>query len=336
MKEALFYVKKGSALQCNICPHNCIIAENKRGFCGVRENQKGKLYLLVYGKPVSVCIDPIEKKPLFNFLPGSKVFSIGTVGCNLRCLHCQNWQISQEKDIIGEDMMPEDVVNEALNEDCEGIAYTYTEPTIFYEYVLDTAKLARKKGLKNIMVTNGYINQEPLKELYKYIDAANVDLKGFTEKFYKEITSSSLAPVLEAIKTISKIKTCHLEITNLIIPTLNDDMKKIKEMCVWIKDNVGTDIPLHFSRFFPFYKLEHLPPTPPETLKKARDIALETGLKFVYVGNILLKDSENTYCPKCKKLLIERIGFGITKNNIKEGKCSCGEEIPGVWKPQKS
>jgi pyruvate formate lyase activating enzyme len=332
MKEALFYEKKGQLLQCHICPHNCTIAENKRGFCGVRENQKGKLYLLVYGKPVSICVDPVEKKPMFHFLPASKVYSIGTVGCNLRCLHCQNWQISQERDIIGEKLMPEDVVEEALNADCGSIAYTYTEPTIFYEYVLDTAKLARKKGLKNIMVTNGYINQEPLKELYRYIDAANVDLKGFTEKFYKEITSSSLAPVLETLKTIKSMKTCHLEITNLIIPTLNDDMEKIKEMCVWIKDNLGTDVPLHFSRFFPFYRLEHLPPTPPETLNKARDIAINTGLKFVYVGNILLKDSENTYCPKCKKLLIERIGFEITKNNMEGGRCSCGEEIPGVWK----
>jgi pyruvate formate lyase activating enzyme len=331
MKEALFYEKKDSILQCHICPHNCIIAEKQRGFCGVRENQNGKLYSIAYGRPVSVCIDPIEKKPLFHFLPGSKVYSFGTVGCNLRCKHCQNWQISQEKEIIGEKLTPEEIVENALKENCEGIAYTYTEPTVFYEYVYDTARLARKKDLKNIIVTNGYINQEPLKKLYRYIDAANVDLKGFTEKFYREITSSNLAPVLETIKTISKMKTCYLEITNLIIPTLNDDMKTIKEMCVWIKENVGENVPLHFSRFFPFYKLEHLPPTPAETLEKARKIALETGLKFVYVGNILLKDSENTYCPKCKELLIERIGFKITKNNIKEGKCSCGENIPGVW-----
>jgi len=332
MKEAMFYEKKGQGLQCHICPHNCVIAEGKRGFCGVRENRDGKLYLLVYGKPVSVCIDPVEKKPLFHFLPGSKVYSIGTVGCNLRCQHCQNWQISQERDIIGEDLSPEKVVENALDEGCSGIAYTYNEPTIFYEYVYDTARLARKKGLKNIMVTNGYINQEPLKKLYKYIDAANVDLKGFTERFYKDIPSSSLAPVLETLKTIKGMENCWLEITTLIIPTLNDDIKTIKEMCIWTKENLGDKTPLHFSRFFPFYKLEHLPPTPPETLIKARDIALKTGLKFVYVGNILLEESENTCCQKCKRLLIERKGFSITKNKVKDGRCSCGEIIPGIWK----
>ena len=233
---------------------------------------------------------------------------------------------------MGETLTPEQVVENALKEGCNSIAYTYTEPTIFYEYAYDTARLARKKGLKNVMVTNGYINQEPLKKLYRYIDAANVDLKGFTEKFYKEITSSSLAPVLETLKTINKMENCWLEITNLVIPALNDDMKTIKEMCVWLKENLGDSVPLHFSRFFPFYKLEHLPPTPPETLIKARKIALGTGLKFVYVGNILLENSENTYCPKCRELLIERIGFAVTKNKIKDGKCSCGEIMPGIWK----
>lgn len=331
MKEAMFYEKKNSNLQCRICPHNCIIAENKRGFCGVRENQKGRLFNLVYARPVSVCIDPIEKKPLFHFFPGTDVYSIGTVGCNLRCKHCQNWQISQEKDIIGEDISPEEVVENAITNNCKSIAYTYTEPTIFYEYVYDTAKLARKKGIKNVMVTNGYINQEPLKKLYRYIDGVNVDLKGFTEKFYREITSSSLSPVLETLKTIRSMNT-WLEVTNLIIPTLNDSMKTIKEMCIWIKENLGDTTPLHFSRFFPFYKLGHLPPTPEETLIKARDIALKTGLKYAYIGNILLENTENTYCPKCNELLIERRGFTITKNNLKDGKCKCSELIPGIWK----
>ena len=331
MKEAMFYEKKGSVLQCRVCPHNCVIADGKRGFCGVRENRDGRLYLLVYGRPVSVCIDPVEKKPLFHFLPGSRVYSIGTVGCNLRCKHCQNWQISQEKDIIGEKLSPEEVVDNAIEEGCSAIAYTYTEPTIFYEYVYDTARLARKKGLKNILVTNGYINQQPLKKLYRYIDAANVDLKGFTEKFYREITASSLSPVLETLKTIKSMGV-WLEVTNLVIPSLNDDMKTISEMSVWLKENLGDTIPLHFSRFFPFYRLEHLPPTPPETLKKARDVALKAGLKFVYVGNIMLDDSENTYCPKCKKLLVERKGFAVSINSIESGVCSCGAEIPGVWK----
>jgi len=331
MKEAMHYIKKkDKTVQCNVCPWNCVINEGKRGVCGVRENQEGKLIALVYGRPVSIAVDPIEKKPLFHFLPGTNIFSIGTVGCNLRCKHCQNWEISQEKNIIGEELMPEQVIEQAIANECQSIAYTYNEPTIFYEYVYDTARLARKKGLKNVMVTNGYINKEPLEELYPYIDAANVDLKGFSEKFYSEITGTHIQPVLDTIKRISKTKT-WMELTNLVIPTINDDLENIREMSRWIIDNIGKDHPLHFSRFFPYYKLSHLPPTPPDTLTQARKTAIAEGLHHVYIGNLLTEDGENTRCPRCGELVIERKGYAITKNKLVKGNCSCGQKIAGIW-----
>lgn len=334
MKEALFYKKlKDKNVQCMLCPRKCVIAQGKRGFCRVRENKDGKLFSVVYARPCTEAVDPIEKKPLFHFLPGSMAYSIATPGCNLACKHCQNWSISQvmPEEVPCHEAKPEDVVERALQADCESISYTYIEPTIFYEYILDIAKLARKKGLKNTMVTNGFINQEPLKELYKYIDAANIDLKGFTEEFYKNVCSAQLKPVLEAIKTMKKMNV-WIEITNLIIPTLNDDMNKIKEMCEWIVKNLGNDVPLHFSRFFPYYKLMHLPPTPIETLTKAYDIAVKTGIKYVYVGNIITDKYENTHCPKCKKLLIERTAFFVKQNNIENNKCKfCKEKIAGVF-----
>jgi pyruvate formate lyase activating enzyme len=331
MKEALYYQKKKDYVQCLLCPHLCKIKDDEVGICGVRKNIKGKLFSLVYGKAISVQIDPIEKKPLFNFLPGSKAFSVGTVGCNLRCKHCQNWQISQVRpdEYPMGDLPPKKIVEAALENNCEVIAYTYNEPTIFYEYMIDTAKLAKKKGIKNIMVSNGFINKEPLAELIKYIDAANIDLKGFTEDFYKKITSSRLGPVLDTIKFLNN--KIWLEITNLIIPTLNDDPKKIKEMCQWIVDNVGKDVPLHFSRFFPYYKLGHLPPTQPNSLTNARDIAKKLGIKYVYIGNMYTEDGENTRCSKCNELLVERSGYSIVANNIKANKCQCKEKIAGVW-----
>ncbi len=329
MKEAMHYVKKeNDVVQCELCPWKCVIADGERGVCGVRENQKGKLVALVYGKPVSISIDPIEKKPLFHFLPGTDVFSIGTVGCNLKCKHCQNWQISQEREIMGEKLMPEEVVEQALENNCSSIAYTYNEPSIFFEYVYDTAKLANKKGLKNVMVTNGYINEKPLKELYRYIDGVNVDLKGFTEEFYTSVTGAHLQPVLDTIKRISKMKT-WMEITNLIIPTKNDDLDKIREMCGWIFENVGKNIPLHFSRFFPYYQMSEISPTSEDVLLKAREIAMKVGLNYVYIGNLLTEEGENTYCPESGKIAIERKGYNILKNDVEKGKCSCGEKIAG-------
>jgi len=332
MRQALYYKKlKNNKVQCQLCPHYCAISDGKKGNCGVRQNKKGKLYSLVYGKACSASVDPIEKKPLFHFLPGHSSFSIATVGCNMHCLHCQNWEISQAKSILGKTLMPEDIVTQAVESNCKSISYTYTEPTVFYEYAIDTMKLARKKGIKNIIVSNGFINEEPLLEWCKYLDAANIDLKGFDNIFYKKVCSARLEPVLNSLK-ILKEKGIWLEVTNLIIPTLNDNLDKVKKMCRWIVDNLGSDVPLHFSRFFPHYRLVDLPPTKEETLKKARDSAKKAGINYVYIGNMYVEDGENTYCPKCDELLVERKGFGVLRNNLKKSKCGCGESIAGVWK----
>ncbi len=334
MYEALYYKKlPNKKLQCLLCPKRCIIDVNKKGNCRARKNINGKLVSLVYAKPCSIAIDPIEKKSLFHFLPGSEAYSIGTAGCNLHCQWCQNWEISQAnpEDIPYRELEPEQLVQNALENNCKSIAYTYTEPTIFYEYVLDTAKLARKAGIKNVMVTSSFINQEPLKKLYKYIDGANIDFKSFDDNFYRKYCFAWLEPILEAIKTIHKLGV-WVELTNLIIPTLNDDLKKIKEMCEWIKENTGVDVPLHFTAFYPYYKMLNLPRTSPEILLKARETALKIGLNHVYVGNVPTEKAENTYCPKCNELLIERAGFGIIKNNLKNGKCpNCSANIAGVW-----
>ena len=333
MKEALFWDKKNDkSVQCHLCPRNCVIKENERGNCRVRENKKGKLYSLVYGEACAVAIDPIEKKPFFHFLPKSKAYSIGTAGCNLHCKFCQNWTTSQAnpEDVHTEKLSPAQIVKNAIDNNCESIAYTYNEPIVFYEYALDTAKLAKKKGLKNIIVCNGFINQEPLLEWCKYIDAANIDLKGFTDKYYKDITGAWLQPVLDTIKTLHE-KGVWLELTNLIVPALNDDMKTIKKMCEWIKENIGPDVPLHFSAFYPCYLMEDVPATPPETVIKARNIALKAGLNYVYAGNILAEKEGNTLCPQCGEVLIKRKWFEVEENNIKKGKCNCGHKINGIW-----
>ncbi len=332
MKEALYWKKEKSLVHCVLCPRNCMIAEGRVGTCGVRKNKEGKLFSLVYAKPASIAIDPIEKKPFYHFMPGSSALSFGTVGCNLACQFCQNWTLSTSKpdDIEGggESVKPEEIVAMAKERGCKIIAYTYNEPTIFYEYMLDTAKLAKKAGIKNVIVSNGYIQQEPLKELCKYIDAANIDLKAFNEEFYSKYTGAKLQPVLETLKTLKK-EGVWLEITNLVIPTLNDNFEEIEQMCKWIKENLGQTV-LHFSRFFPHHRLNKLPQTPPQTLDKARKIALKY-LNHVYVGNIQT-DANNTYCPKCKKLLIERSWFAPSLNEIKNGKCpNCKKEISGVW-----
>ncbi len=334
MKEALFYKKlKSKQVQCELCPKYCVITDGNRGNCGVRENKEGKLFTLVYAKACSANLDPILKKPFYHFLPGEMAFSIATVGCNLHCKFCQNWTISQAKpeDVSAMDLPPTAVVEETKRANARIISYTYVEPVIFYEYMLDAAKLAKKAGLRNTIVSNGFINPEPLKQLCKYIDAANIDLKSISDKFYRETCGAWLAPVLETIKTLHK-KGIWLELTNLIIPTLNDSLKDIKALIAWVKKNVGLDVPLHFTAFYPCYKLAHLPPTPPEILLKARQLALKAGLKYVYAGNILNVETNSTYCPKCRKLLIRRIGFTVAENNIEKGKCKfCGESIAGVW-----
>ena len=333
LKEADFYKKlKHNLVKCELCPNYCVLKDGETGICKVRKNIGGKLYSLVYNQPIAIHIDPIEKKPLFHFYPKSYALSIATVGCNLRCIFCQNWQISQTdpKDVTPDHYTPIEIVDLAKKYKCKSIAFTYTEPTIFYEYMLDIAKLAREEGIKTVLVTCGYINPEPLRKLAKYIDAANVDLKG-SKEFYQEYTTGKVQPVLECLKILDELGV-WLEITNLVIPQANDNTDDIRQMCCWIKDNLGVSYPLHFSRFSPQYKLLNRPPTPLKTLVKAREIALEQGIKYVYIGNIST-DAENTYCPHCGKLLIKREGYQISEINIENNKCRfCGEKIEGVWK----
>lgn len=333
--EALYWEGlPGGAVQCRLCPNRCVLSNGKRGLCGARVNLEGKLYTLVFARPVAIHVDPIEKKPLSHFLPGTTAFSIATAGCNLGCIFCQNWQISQAKPEEASHFVaePRQIVEEALKSRSRTIAYTYTEPTVFYEYMLETAKLAKKAGLRNIMHSCGYINPEPLKELLKYMDACNIDLKGFSEEFYEKMCYGRLEPVLTTLKTI-KQSGVWLEITNLVIPGKNDDPKMIKAMCLWIKENLGPEVPLYFSAFHPNYKLQGVPPTPVETLERAAQIGRECGLNFVYIGNVYGHAGENTYCPKCQKLVIERLGFIIKENNLVNGRCRfCGYKMPGVWK----
>ncbi|MCM8778836.1 MAG: AmmeMemoRadiSam system radical SAM enzyme [Candidatus Omnitrophica bacterium] len=338
IKEAMFYKTiDEETVQCFLCPRNCVLLNGQRSFCRVREAEKGKLYSLVYGLACSVHIDPIEKKPIFHLLPGSASFSIATAGCNLRCKFCQNWTISQMKpeevDYIF--LPPEEIVKKTIEKNCASIAYTYSEPTIFYEYMLDTAKLAQEKNIKNIYVTAGYINPEPAKLLAEYIDAANIDLKAYDDEYLQNICAQRLEPLLQAIKLFKELGV-WVEITNLILPSLNDDLQKIRQMCLWIKENLGPDTPLHFSRFFPMYKMTHLPPTPVSTLEEARKVAQEVGLNYVYIGNVPGHPGENTYCPQCKAILIERRGFFLTQYHLNKNRCKfCGQEIAGIW-PDKS
>jgi pyruvate formate lyase activating enzyme len=302
------------------------------GGCNVRINKDGKLFSLVYGKPCAVHIDPIEKKPFFHFLPATKAFSIATVGCVLGCKFCQNWEISQAKpeETDFQDLPPADVVRLAALNGCHSVCYTYTEPTVFYEYMYDTAVVAKRYGVKNTVHTCGYIKEKPLRELARYLDAVDVDLKAFTEDFYGRICGGRLKPVLDAIVVLKEMGI-WIEITNLVIPTLNDDMVKIKEMCRWLVRNAGPDVPLHLSRFYPHYKLKNLPPTPLKTLLEARDTAMEAGLRYVYIGNIRSK-AENTYCHNCGKPLIKRHGYFVAQTNIQNSKCKfCDTLVPGVW-----
>ncbi|MCD6594050.1 AmmeMemoRadiSam system radical SAM enzyme [bacterium] len=330
----MFYKKLADgSVQCELCPFKCVLSEGQRGICGVRANVDGKLRALTYGKPVALHIDPIEKKPLFHFLPGSKIFSIATVGCNLSCNFCQNWTISQalpeESQHIT--LTPEQVVEQALANGCKSIAYTYSEPTVFFEYMYDTGFLAHKAGLKNVWVTCGYINEKPLRKLCEVLDGANVDLKGQTG-FYQKYTRSSREPVLRTLK-ILKQESVWVEITNLIIPGANDNPDTIRAMCRWIADSLGSDVPLHFSRFYPNYKLTDVPPTPVKTLIMARNIAREEGLKFVYIGNVPGENGEDTFCPSTGKKVIDRTGFWIMDNKIdSNGISPDGSKIPGVWK----
>lgn len=336
MKEAMFYEKLGdSKVKCHLCAHGCIISPNKRGICAVRQNRDGTLYSLVYGKVIAKHIDPIEKKPLFHFHPGSRSYSIATVGCNFKCKHCQNYHISQHVEsfgkIPGEEMSPEQVVMEAEMSGCESISYTYTEPTVFMEFAYDCAKLARKRGMKNVFVSNGYTSEEAVKVIAPYLDANNIDLKG-DDNFYREIVGARLQPVLDTIKLMKKLGV-WVEITTLIIPKYNDSDVFLK----WVADfiySIDENIPWHVSQFYPTYRLTDQPRTPLQTLRMAREIGIQSGLKYVYEGNVPGMGGENTYCPSCGLLLIERKGFFINKIQMKNSKCSrCDALIAGVQMP---
>jgi pyruvate formate lyase activating enzyme len=333
-KEGLYYSETPRGVKCLICPNECTLKENEVSTCHNRINVGNKIYTIAYGNPCAVNIDPVEKKPFYHFLPSSRAFSIATAGCNFACLNCQNWTISQvsPRETQNFDLMPARVVEECLKNKCESIAYTYSEPITFYEYTIDTAKIAREKGLKNILHSAGYINEEPLRNLCKYIDAANIDLKSFRESIYLKLSAGKLQPVLNTLKVL-KEEGVWLEITNLVVPGWTDDLVMIKEMCAWLHNNGFDDTPVFFSRFQPLYKLTQLPVTPIATIEKAREIAMKEGLKYVYSGNVPGTESENTYCPKCKKAIVLRKGYTVLENNLDNGNCKyCREKIPGVWK----
>jgi pyruvate formate lyase activating enzyme len=320
-------------VHCYLCPRHCHIHAGQAGFCFIRVNRGGKLYSLGYGSPAALQIDPIEKKPLSHFLPGSRVFSMGTAGCNMGCFFCQNWDISKSRQdqVRSQRVGPEDVPLLAIEHGCESIAFTYNEPTIWGEYVIDICRAAKDHGLKTVMVSNGYITREAFHDIYDHIDAANIDLKAFTETFYGKITLTHLQPVLDTLQWLKNETSVWFEITNLLIPTLNDGAEEIGKLSEWMMQHLGPDVPLHFTAFHPDFKLQDKPPTPAETLHRARKIALDAGLHYVYEGNIF-SEGANTYCPSCGELLIRRSWHNVLKNNMKNGACpSCGLAIPGVW-----
>lgn len=335
LKEAMFYQKLNEdTVQCGICFRRCILKEGQRSFCRNKENRGGKLYNLVYAKPSAVHIDPIEKEPALHMLPGTDILCFGTAGCNFRCKFCQNWHLSQrpiEEMEYTYDLLPEAAVDFALKKKIPTLSFTYNEPISFYEYVYDIAKLAKQKGLKILWHTNGSLNPEPLRELLKYTDTVTVDLKGFTPEFYSATSQAKLEPVLRTLKII-KEEGKWLEIVNLHVPTLNDNPKDVEAMCLWIKDDLGPDTPLHFSRFFPAYRLTNLPATPISTLQEAYEIAKRCSLNYVTIGNAPGHKYNSTFCPQCGKNIIHRVHFTVLANNLKDGKCKfCAKEIPGIW-----
>jgi pyruvate formate lyase activating enzyme len=320
-------------IMCLICPNECVLKEGELSKCNNRKVRSNKLYTLAFGNPCSVNIDPVEKKPMYHFLPGEKAYSIATAGCNLVCLNCQNWTISQTSPdkTRNFDLMPDQVVKECISNNCKSIAYTYSEPITFFEYTFETATLAKNAGIKNIVKSNGYINRKPLEKLCTVTDGFNIDLKSFNESTYLKLTGGKLQPVLDSLLTI-KESGKWLEITNLIIPSWTDNYGEIRTMCQWLSKNGFTDTPIHFSRFYPLHKLEQLSPTPVENLNSAAKFASDEGLKFVYTGNVPGKEISDTTCPGCKRTLIKREGFRVTMNTIVSGKCfNCGTKIEGVW-----
>lgn len=329
---AMFQEVSPKGVVCLICPNECTLKDGELSDCHNRIARNSKLYTMAFGNPCAVNIDPVEKKPLHHFLPGTTAFSIATAGCNLACLNCQNWTISQTSPDKTKNLtlLPAEVVRQAATGGCRSIAYTYSEPVTFYEYVYETAQLARERGIKNIMVSNGYINREPLQQLCRYIDAANIDLKSFTDSTYLKLTGGRLQPILDSLKTY-RDEGVWLEITNLVVPGWTDKPDEMKQMCNWLAENGFSDTPLHFSRFQPQYKLEHLPPTPAGILVKAAETAKDEGLKYIYIGNLPGSGYDDTTCPSCGKKVVDRSGYRIVTQSLAGGKCSCGTKIPGVW-----
>jgi len=332
--EARYYRKlPDREIECELCPRRCRLGDKERGYCGVRENDGGTYYTLVYGKACARNVDPIEKKPFFHVLPGTTTLSFATAGCNVNCKFCQNWEISQSRpeQVMAVDFPPREVAAAAEASGCPSIAFTYSEPTVFYEYMFDTAVEARRRKLRSVVVSGGHINPEPLDALAKVVDAVKIDLKAFSPDFYKTYVRGELAPVLESVKLLARRKI-WLEIVYLVIPTLNDDPGDVRKMVRWILKEAGTDVPLHFTRFTPMYLIKNLPPTPVSTLQALRRIALEEGLHYVYTGNIPGDEGENTSCPNCRTTLIRRRGFEVETNVIKGGQCpQCRIPIPGIW-----
>jgi pyruvate formate lyase activating enzyme len=321
------------AVRCRLCPRECTVADVERGYCGVRENQHGDYKTLVYGNLCSLNIDPIEKKPLFHYLPGTTALSVATAGCNLECKFCQNWRVSQYRPEQVESLLipPENLVRIANTRRAPTIAYTYTEPVVFAEYVHDTAAIGRREGVGSVMISNGYIREPALRELCEHLTAFKVDLKGFTEKFYAEWCAGRLAPVLETLEVLKDIGI-HTEVVTLLVPTLNDSAEEIAGLAKWLVSHVGPDVPVHFSRFHPIYRVKNLPPTPVETLIRARKVSMDAGLRYVYVGNVPFNEGESTYCPKCGKVVIRRVGYNVDASMLRSGACAgCGQKIPGVW-----
>lgn len=320
-------------LHCYLCPRHCHIGEGQSGFCFIRKNEGGRLVQLGYGRPAAVAMDPIEKKPLNHFFPGTKILSMGTAGCNMGCFFCQNWDISKAKadQVRAADLAPDDVVELAMRYGAPSLAFTYNEPTIWGEYVIDIARQAHEAGLNTVMVSNGYITREAFFDIYEHIDAANIDLKAFTEKFYAKVTLTHLQPVLDTLRWLRHETNVWFEMTNLIIPTLNDDNSELKQLCEWVLENLGDDVPLHFTAFHPDFKLVDKPATPPDTLHGARRLAIEMGLKYVYEGNIF-SDGGDTICPGCKKRIIRRSWHSVLADDVRSGECKhCGTTIPGVF-----
>jgi pyruvate formate lyase activating enzyme len=336
MKEALFYAREAeSEVRCRLCPHACLIKPGKTGICRVRKNQDGVLYSLVYGKAIAAHVDPIEKKPLFHLLPGTLSFSVATVGCNMSCRHCQNADISQmpkNRHVIqGHTLPPEQIVHMAREEGCASIAYTYTEPTVYFEYALDTAKLAREAGIMNVFVTNGFTSPEALRAIAPFLDGANVDLKSFREKFYRKICGAKLAPVLESLKLYRELGI-WLEVTTLVIPGENDSDEELGQIAAFIAGELGPEVPWHVSAFHPTYRLTDRPRTPAETLRRACEAGRDAGLKYVYEGNVP-GEGEDTFCPVCGERAISRFGFSVRENRIEEGLCpGCRSPLEGVWR----